>query len=92
MHSEWIIDVLADLKAFAEHNGMDATAAGLEDASLVAIAEISSLIGPRAVVEGVYDALVDVAAEVAAEAEVTRPDRGHGASNVTVLFAHRGSA
>ena len=42
MRREWIIDVLADLKAFAEHNGMDATAAGLEDASLVAIAEISS--------------------------------------------------
>lgn len=49
MRSEWIIDVLADLKAFAEHNGMSATALALGDASLVAIAEMSSfdtLAGP----------------------------------------------
>lgn len=43
MRNEWIIDVLADLKAFAELNGMDATAAQIEDASLVALAELSSL-------------------------------------------------
>ncbi len=60
MRREWIIDVLADLKAFAEHNGMDATAAGLEDASLVALAEISSIERPRAVV-------VDLAPESYAE-------------------------
>lgn len=42
MRSEWIIDVLADLKAFAEHNEMSATALALGDASLVALAEMSS--------------------------------------------------
>ena len=57
MRNEWIIDVLADLRAFAELNGMDATAAQLEDASLVALAELSSLdararSGGAAVVEG----------------------------------------
>jgi len=43
MRNDWIIDVLADLKAFAELNGMDATAAGLDDAALIAVAEMSSL-------------------------------------------------
>ena len=40
MSHDWIIDVLADLKAFAEMNGMAATAAGLDDATLVAMAEL----------------------------------------------------
>jgi hypothetical protein len=43
MPNDWIIDVLADLKAFAAMNGMQATATQLEDASLVALAELSSL-------------------------------------------------
>jgi len=73
MRREWIIDVLADLRAFAEHNGMDATAAGLEDASLVAVAEISSLDRPRAVVE----------------AQIAQAGYGRGAGNVTELFAWR---
>ncbi len=42
MKNEWIVDVLADLKAFAAANGLQATAAGLEDATLVAMAELSS--------------------------------------------------
>lgn len=42
MPNDWIIDVLADLRAFAELNGLEATAAQLEDASLVALAELSS--------------------------------------------------
>lgn len=42
MPNDWIIDVLADLKAFATLNGMEATAAQIEDASLVALAELSS--------------------------------------------------
>ena len=74
MRREWIIDVLADLKAFAEHNGMDATAAGLEDAALVAVAEISSL-SDRCV-------LADVGAFAA--------DQQRDSANVTDLFAHRG--
>lgn len=43
MPNKWIIDVLADLRAFAEMSGLQATAAQLEDASLVALAELSSL-------------------------------------------------
>ena len=74
MRREWIIDVLADLKAFAEHNGMDATAAGLEDAALVAVAEISSLACRCRV----------------AEADPTPVAYEHRAGNVTDLFCHRG--
>lgn len=43
MANDWMIDVLADLKAVARRNGMEATAASLEDASLVALTEIGSL-------------------------------------------------
>ena len=39
MAHEWIIDVLSDLRTFAERNGLDATAAQLQDACLVALAE-----------------------------------------------------
>ena len=74
MRREWIIDVLADLKAFAEHNGMDATAAGLEDAALVAVAEISSLARRCMVAE--------------ADPVPVAYDRAGG--NVTELFSHRG--
>jgi len=82
MRREWIIDVLADLKAFAEHNGMDATAAGLEDAALVAIAEISSLSEPRAVVE----------AETAPRngRRDGAQDGRHDGGNVTELVFYRG--
>jgi hypothetical protein len=74
MRREWIIDVLADLKAFAEHNGMDATAAGLEDAALVAVAEISSLARRCIMVE----------------AEPIPVEYEREAGNVTDLFSHRG--
>lgn len=42
MSDDWIIDVLADLKSYAEMNGMPAVAASLEDATLVALAEMGS--------------------------------------------------
>ena len=76
MNRDWIIDVLADLKAFAETNGMDATAAGLEDAALVALAEIAALERPRAVVE----------------AEVAQPEYGPFSGNVTSLFAYHSAS
>lgn len=47
MPNDWIIDVLADLKAFATLNGMEETAAQIEDASLVALAELSSTASHR---------------------------------------------
>ena len=76
MRREWIVDVLADLKAFAEHNGLDATAAGLEDAALVAVAEIASF-GAR---------------NGAGEVERIVPAHALEASNVTELFSWRGRA
>ena len=77
MRTEWIIDVLADLKAFAEHNEMAATAAGLEDAMLVALAEMASQ-GRR---HGRSRAVV--------EAEVLQPGYAGAGGNVTNLFAFR---
>ena len=76
MRKDWIVDVLADLKAFAEHNGLEATAAGLEDAALVAVAEISSL-GARRLV---------------AEPEGAAPEHRCAGGNVTELFGFRGHA
>ncbi len=43
MQHEWLIDVLADLKSFAEANGMGASVAALDDASLVVLAELSTI-------------------------------------------------
>lgn len=43
MRNDWILDVLADLKAFASANGMTALAEQLDDATLVAAAEIASV-------------------------------------------------
>ena len=74
MRCEWIIDVLADLKAFAEHNGLAATAAAFEDSALVALAEISSV-----------EARSPVADAMTARAEAIAE-----AGNVTPLFARRG--
>ena len=45
MANDWILDVLADLKAFATKNGLSALAVQLEDAVLVAATEISALEG-----------------------------------------------
>jgi len=45
MTNEWIIDVLADLSPFANENGLTALAMQLDDAALVAKAEISTLEG-----------------------------------------------
>lgn len=42
MQNDWILDVLADLKSFATSNGMTALAEHLDDATLVAAAEIAS--------------------------------------------------
>lgn len=52
MANDWILDVLADLKTYAKKNGLSALADQLEDASLVAAAEIASLEGkaPKAAV------------------------------------------
>ena len=41
MKNEWILDVLADLKCFAQNNSLGALAEQLDDTRLVAAAELS---------------------------------------------------
>lgn len=48
MSNEWIIDVLTDLKAFADQNGLEASADVLDDARLVVLAELASVAGGKA--------------------------------------------
>ena len=43
MRSDWILDVLADLKTFARANELVALAEQLDDTSIVATAEIAAL-------------------------------------------------
>ena len=42
MNNDWIIDVIADLRTYANHNGLPALARQLDDATLVAATEIAS--------------------------------------------------
>jgi hypothetical protein len=42
MQNDWIIDVLADVKAFAKANGLPILAAQLEETALVAAIEMAS--------------------------------------------------
>jgi len=44
MGQKWIIDVIADLRAFADHNGLPLLAHQLEVTSCVAQAEIASML------------------------------------------------
>ncbi|MEL6101875.1 MAG: hypothetical protein AAFV87_17915 [Pseudomonadota bacterium] len=43
MKSDWILDVLTDLKTFARANEMPVLAEQLDDTAIVAMAEISSM-------------------------------------------------
>ena len=45
MAHDWILDVLADLKAYANNNGLSALAGELEETTLVAATEIASAEG-----------------------------------------------
>lgn len=42
MQNEWILDVLADLKTFAQKNGLGVLAEQLDDTRLVAATELAS--------------------------------------------------
>ncbi|MBV0913002.1 hypothetical protein [Anianabacter salinae] len=42
MSNDWIIDVLADLRSYARQNGLPSLALHLDDAALVAAAEIAT--------------------------------------------------
>lgn len=48
MQYEWILDVLTDLKAFAQANGLSSLAEQLDDTSLLAAAEIAQIAGGMA--------------------------------------------
>ena len=41
-YNDWILDVLADLKTFADANGLGTLAEQLDDTKLIAAAEIAS--------------------------------------------------
>lgn len=45
MKYDWMLDVLADLKTFAQSNGLDRLAEHLEDTRIIAAAEIASVTG-----------------------------------------------
>ncbi len=45
MAHDWILDVIADLKTYAKTNGLSVLADELEDAMLIAAAEIASVEG-----------------------------------------------
>ena len=45
MAHDWILDVIADLKAYATKNGLPALAAELDEATLIAATEIASIDG-----------------------------------------------
>ena len=42
MENEWILDVIADLRTFARHNGLDELASQLDTAWMLAACEIAS--------------------------------------------------
>ena len=43
MRNEWILDVLADLRGFAQDNNLQLLAEQLDDTAIVAVAEICEL-------------------------------------------------
>jgi len=43
MRSDWILDVLTDLKTFARNNDMPVLAEQLDDTAIVAMAEIAAM-------------------------------------------------
>lgn len=43
MRSDWILDVLSDLKTFAKANDLPVLAEQLDDTAIVALAEIAAL-------------------------------------------------
>lgn len=42
MHNDWILDVLADLRSFAQENGMSRLALHLNETTLLAATEIAN--------------------------------------------------
>lgn len=60
MEQDWVLDVLDDLKAFAQQNGMFSLAEHLDDTLIVAAAELAAHGGRNnGVSQGGYDRLPD---------------------------------
>lgn len=53
MQHDWVISVLADLKTFAQCNGLDRLAEHIDDTMMVAAADISASAGAR--IDGISD-------------------------------------
>ncbi len=51
MQQDWVLDVLADLRSFAQQNGMFALAEQLDDTLIVAAADLAAHRGREARVE-----------------------------------------
>lgn len=56
MQNEWILDVLADLKSFAQKNGLPILAEHLDDTRYLALSELQSRPGRKSRVVGADDA------------------------------------
>ncbi|WP_282182813.1 hypothetical protein [Aliiroseovarius marinus] len=52
---KWIVDVLTDLMAYAEKNGLSVTAEQLDDARLIALTEISNTSREQKEIARTYD-------------------------------------
>lgn len=60
MQQDWVLDVLSDLKTFAQQNGMFNLAEHLDDTLLVAAAELEAHVGaPARVDDGAEAGLTD---------------------------------
>lgn len=55
MGGDWILDVLTDLKSYAQKNGLTVLAEQLDDTRLVAAAEIATLDARRVPMTGRVD-------------------------------------
>lgn len=55
MSDKWIVDVLSDLMAYAEKNGLGVTAEWLDDARLIALTEIADMSREKKEIPCTYD-------------------------------------
>ncbi|WP_424940551.1 hypothetical protein [Aliiroseovarius sp. S253] len=55
MSDKWIVDVITDLMAYAENNGLSVTAEWLDDARLIALTEIADMSREKRKIAHSYD-------------------------------------
>ena len=59
MTNEWVIDVISDLRSFAEQNGLPRLAAQLQETALLAALEVSSRPGGTVIAKDAGEARND---------------------------------